>query len=77
MKAVKLATGRGSRLYPYTKCIPKCLHDVASDTIFERHINHIRACRIEELVIVVGFGLEKLENFQETTMDLDADTNTL
>jgi CTP:phosphocholine cytidylyltransferase-like protein len=48
-----------------------------SDTIFERHINHIRACGIEELVAIVGFGLEKLENLQETTMVLDADTNTL
>ena len=63
MKAVKLATGRASRLYPYTKYIPKCLHDVVSDTIFEHHINHMRECGIDEVVIVVGFGFEKLENF--------------
>jgi L-glutamine-phosphate cytidylyltransferase len=63
MKAVILAAGRGSRLYPYTKYIPKCLLDIGGETILERQINHIRDCGIDEVVIVVGFWFEKVENF--------------
>ncbi len=62
MKAVILVAGRGSRLYPYTKYIPKCLLDIGGETIIEHQINHIRECGIDEVVIVVGFGFEKVEN---------------
>lgn len=63
MKAVILAAGRGSRLYPYTEYIPKCLLDIGGETILEHQINHIRDCGIDEVVVVVGFGFEKVENF--------------
>jgi choline kinase len=63
MKAVILAAGRGKRLYPYTKYIPKCLLDVGGETILEQQINNIRDCGIDEVVIVMGFGFEKVENF--------------
>lgn len=63
MKAVILAAGRGKRLYPYTKYIPKCLLDISGETILEHQINNIRDCGIDEVVIVVGFGFEKVENF--------------
>ncbi len=63
MKAFILAAGRGKRLYPYTKYVPKCLLDIGGETILENQINHIRACGIDEVVIVVGFGFEKVENF--------------
>jgi len=63
MKAVILAAGRGKRLYPYTKYIPKCLLEIGGETILEHQINHIRDCGIDEIVIVVGFGFEKVENF--------------
>ena len=64
MKAIILAAGRGKRLYPYTKYIPKCLLDIGGGvTILEHQINSIRACGIDEVVIVIGFGFEKVENF--------------
>src|SRR3972149_2126218 len=63
MKAIILAAGRGSRLYPYTKYIPKCLLDIGGESILEHQMNHIRDCGIDEVVIVVGFGFEKVENF--------------
>lgn len=63
MKAIILAAGRGRRLYPFTKYIPKCLLDIGGRTILEHQINHIRDCGIDEVVIVVGFGSEKVENF--------------
>ena len=63
MKAIILAAGRGTRLYPYTQYIPKCLLDIGGVTILEHQLNHIRDCGISEVVIVVGFGFEKVENF--------------
>jgi len=63
MKAIILAAGRGKRLYPYTKYIPKCLLDIGGVTILEHQINNIRDCGINEVVIVIGFGFEKVENF--------------
>jgi len=63
MKAIILAAGRGKRLYPYTKYIPKCLLDIGGVTILEHQINSIRDCGINEVVIVIGFGFDKVENF--------------
>lgn len=63
MKAIILAAGRGTRLYPYTQYIPKCLLDIGGVTILEHQLNHIKDCGISEVVIVVGFGFEKVENF--------------
>ncbi|MER3445982.1 MAG: nucleotidyltransferase [Candidatus Dadabacteria bacterium] len=77
MKAVILAAGRGSRLYPYTKYIPKCLLDIEGETILERQINHIRDCGIYEVIIVVGFGFEKVENFLRNYNGLGMQIKTL
>lgn len=77
MKAVILAAGRGKRLYPYTKYIPKCLLDIGGETILEQQINHIRDCGIDEVVIVVGFGFEKVENFLRSYDGLGMKIKTL
>lgn len=63
MKAIILAAGNGKRLHPYTKYIPKCLLDIESETILERQLNSIRYCGIDEVVIVVGYESETVENF--------------
>lgn len=63
MKAVILAAGRGTRLSPYTHDKPKCLLDIGNISILEQQINNIRDCGINEIVIVVGFGFERVEDF--------------
>lgn len=63
MKAVILAAGRGTRLSPYTHDKPKCLLDIGNISILEQQINNIRDCGINEVVIVVGFGFERVEDF--------------
>ena len=63
MKAIILAAGLGSRLRPYTETIPKCLLNLGGSSILENQINHIRACGINEVVIVVGYGVDKVEAF--------------
>ncbi|WP_462137030.1 phosphocholine cytidylyltransferase family protein [Candidatus Mycalebacterium sp.] len=63
MKAIILAAGLGSRLRPYTEYVPKCLLDVGGTSILKSQINHIRDCGINDVVIVVGFGFNKVEAF--------------
>ncbi|MGI9558810.1 MAG: NTP transferase domain-containing protein [Thermodesulfobacteriota bacterium] len=63
MKAIILAAGMGSRLRPYTDHMPKCLLNLGGVSILENQINHIRDCGINDVVIVVGFGFEKVESF--------------
>ncbi|MEE9253013.1 MAG: phosphocholine cytidylyltransferase family protein [Thermodesulfobacteriota bacterium] len=77
MKAVILAAGRGMRLYPYTKYIPKCLLDIGGVTILENQINHVRDCGINEVTIVVGFGFDKVENFLRSYNGLGMKIKTL
>ena len=63
MKAIILAAGRGSRLYPYTEHIPKCLLDIGGETIIENQLNHLRDCGVDEVVVVVGFSYKRVEEF--------------
>lgn len=63
MKAIILAAGIGSRLRPYTEHIPKCLLNIGGTSILGNQINHIRDCGINDVVIVVGFGFDKIESF--------------
>ncbi len=77
MKAIILAAGRGRRLFPYTKYIPKCLLDVGGVSILELQLNHIRDCGISEVVIVVGFGFERVENFLRNYDSLGMKIKTL
>lgn len=77
MKAIILAAGRGTRLSPYTQYIPKCLLDVGGFSILELQLNHIRDCGISEVVIVVGFGFERVENFLRSYDSLGMKIKTL
>lgn len=77
MKAIILAAGRGTRLYPYTQYVPKCLLDIGGVTILEHQLNHIRDCGISEVAIVVGFGFEKVENFLRSYDGLGMKIKTL
>ncbi len=77
MKAIILAAGRGTRLYPYTYDKPKCLLDIGGISILEHQINQIRDCGINEVVIVVGFGFERVEDFLRNYDSLGMRINTL
>lgn len=56
MNAIILAAGRGSRLRGAAGDKPKCLARVGEITLIERQIRALRACGIDEIVVVVGFG---------------------
>ena len=56
MKAILIAAGTGTRLYPITKDIPKSLVDVGQGmTLLETQLHSLQECGIHEVVIIVGY----------------------
>jgi len=55
MKAIIVAAGPGSRLMPITNERPKCLLDVAGQTILERALQAMRENGIQNIVVVRGY----------------------
>ena len=58
---VILAAGKGSRLYPFTKNLPKCLLDFKGKSILERQLDVYKKFNINNIIIVtLGINLIKL-----------------
>jgi choline kinase len=60
MKAVIVAAGRSSRLYPLTLERPKCLLEVGGQTMIERSVGLLHQHGIDDIVVVVGFCHEQI-----------------
>lgn len=54
MKGVILAAGKGSRLYPVTKVIPKPLLPILNRPTLDYAFDQMKACGITDVCIVVG-----------------------
>ena len=67
MKVIILAAGKGERLYPLTKDIPKCMVKLFGKSILERQIEVFKQSKINQIVIVTGYKREKIDisNIQE------------
>jgi NDP-sugar pyrophosphorylase family protein len=63
MKAVILAGGKGTRLAPYTKILPKPLMPIGDMPILEVLLRQMKAFGIEEVIITVGHLSELLKAF--------------
>jgi len=62
MKAIILAAGQSSRLYPLTKETPKCLLELEKGTsIIDVQISMIKHLGIDDIVVVTGFESEKIK----------------
>ncbi len=62
MKSIILSAGRGSRLLPLTRNLPKCLLPVNGDTtILSCQIAQLADAGVDEAVVVAGFHAEKVE----------------
>ncbi|RME85157.1 MAG: nucleotidyltransferase family protein [Caldilineae bacterium] len=59
MKAVVLAGGKGTRLAPYTKILPKPLMPIGDMPILEILLRQMKWAGIEEVILTVGY-LEEL-----------------
>lgn len=61
MKAIILAAGMGTRLGKYTKDLPKCMLNFNGKTLIERQVETLRACGINEVIIVKGYMPDKIQ----------------
>lgn len=63
MKAVVLAGGKGTRLAPYTKILPKPLMPIGDMPILEVILRQMKAAGIGEVILTVGHLSELLRAF--------------
>jgi choline kinase len=61
--ALLLAAGTGSRLYPLTKAVPKCLTLVNNKSMLKRLVTNLKEQGFTRLVIVTGYKQECIVNF--------------
>ena len=61
MKAVILSAGQGKRLLPLTADRPKCILPVQGRTMIEWQVDELAKCGIEQVVAVLGYGAQKVE----------------
>jgi L-glutamine-phosphate cytidylyltransferase len=56
VKVILLCAGKGERLYPLTKLVPKSLIDLGGETLLEKQLREIRKSGVvHEVVLVVGY----------------------
>ena len=63
MKAVVLAGGKGTRLVPYTRILPKPLMPIGDMPILEVLICQMKRYGVEEVILTVGHLAELLRSF--------------
>ncbi len=62
MKAVILAAGRSTRMYPITLEMPKCLLEIApGKTIIEHQVEMLNKCGVKDIIVIVGYLKEKIQ----------------
>jgi len=61
MKAIILAAGKGSRLYPITLNKPKGLLEIGNETILDRLVRQFSAAGIDDILVIVGYQKECLQ----------------
>ena len=65
MRAIIVAAGMGSRLWPVTQRMPKTLLPYGDGTILSRIIGNFAACGISRFTIVVGFKSDMIRGYLE------------
>ncbi len=63
MKAVILAGGKGARLAPYTKILPKPLMPIGDMPILEVILRQLKAAGVDKVILTVGYLAELLRLF--------------
>jgi choline kinase len=62
MRAIIIAAGKGTRLWPLTKNTPKSLLDVGQGlTLLEAQLHSLAENNIRDIVIIVGYRAEQIE----------------
>ena len=63
MKAVVLAGGKGTRLAPFTKVLPKPLMPIGDMPILEVILRQMKSAGVDDVVLTVGHLSELLKTF--------------
>ena len=73
MKVIMPMAGKGTRLLPLTKRVPKPLVNVAGRPVMDYVMDALhRAGQLEELIIITGHLKEKVEQYVRTHYDIPA-----
>lgn len=70
MKAVILAGGKGARLAPYTKILPKPLMPIGDLPILEILLRQMKRAGVDEVILTVGHMAHLLESFFQNGQQL-------
>lgn len=65
LKAVVLAAGEGQRLRPLTFTRPKHMIPVGGKPLLEHHLEALKDCGIEEVLLVVGYKSDYIKKYFE------------
>lgn len=60
MRLIVLAAGQGERLRPLTDDRPKCLVELAGETLLDRQLRVAREMGLADIVVVAGYRAEQL-----------------
>src|SRR3989344_9179183 len=60
-KAIILAAGTGSRLWPLTNDVPKALSEVNGRTILTNTLENLYRCGINGVIVVIGYCGKEIE----------------
>jgi choline kinase len=60
MRVIILAAGQGTRLAPHTNQRPKCLVELAGETMLSRQMSVLAAAGLEDIVLVGGYRADQL-----------------
>lgn len=62
MRAIIIAAGKGTRLYPLTKNTPKSLLEIGNGlTLLESQLESLKENKIEDVTIIIGYRAEQIE----------------
>ena len=65
--ALILAAGKGTRMWPLTKNIPKPLLSICGLPIIERQIQELRKVGVKKLYILIGYQMKELSDYLGNT----------
>ncbi|MCP4626080.1 MAG: phosphocholine cytidylyltransferase family protein, partial [bacterium] len=71
--AVLLAAGTGSRLYPLTRDMPKCLTMVNGTSILDRMVTSLGKHGFKRLIVVTGHLENRIRDFLENRGEMEID----
>ena len=74
MKAIILSAGQGRRLLPLTALQPKAAVAVGTRSVLEWQLREIGRCKIEEVIVVTGFGADHIDAIVERQQYVKART---